>query len=108
MVQPLIARDLPCQFRGPACILVTDRAVPTSSQGTQPMKRQMLLLFAVLSLPALPVVAQEAETEDSVPAQSGALPLDEIRTFTAVFAKVKSDYVEDVDRDGPSFPAVIE
>ncbi|MBI1732527.1 MAG: S41 family peptidase [Gammaproteobacteria bacterium] len=41
--------------------------------------------------------AQEPDAEESVPAQPGALPLDEIRTFTAVFAKVKSDYVEAVD-----------
>jgi carboxyl-terminal processing protease len=36
-------------------------------------------------------------TTESAPAQAVTLPLDEIRTFTAVFAKVKSDYVEDVD-----------
>ncbi len=30
------------------------------------------------------------------PGDSGGLPLDEIRTFTEVFAKIKSDYVEEV------------
>lgn len=63
------------------------------------MNRQLLLLLAALSLSFLSVAsgAQEEDTGESVPAQSGALPLDEIRTFTAVFAKVKSDYVEPVD-----------
>ena len=36
-----------------------------------------------------------ANTEES--AESDTLPLDELRTFTEVFAKVKSDYVEPID-----------
>ncbi len=35
-----------------------------------------------------------AERHDSA---SGALPLEELRTFTEVYSKIKSDYVEDVD-----------
>lgn len=73
------------------------------------MKQQTALLLAALSLFGIHALAQEAgdpaeapaeiapEDAASVPAQPGALPLDEIRTFTAVFAKVKSDYVEEVD-----------
>ncbi|MFQ6021356.1 MAG: S41 family peptidase [Acidiferrobacterales bacterium] len=33
---------------------------------------------------------------DAAKAGAGALPLDELRTFTEVFSKIKSDYVEDV------------
>ncbi len=71
------------------------------------MKRHIALLLAVLSLllaatgaraqDATSQAAPEPDASESVPAQTGALPLDEIRTFTAVFAKVKSDYVEGVD-----------
>ncbi|MDH3672262.1 MAG: S41 family peptidase [Gammaproteobacteria bacterium] len=35
-----------------------------------------------------------AERDNS---SSGALPLEELRTFTEVYSKIKSDYVEDVD-----------
>jgi len=54
--------------------------------------------------PCLPVVAfalslvttgTYAETPDTLSTE-GKLPLDEIRTFTEVFAKIKKDYVEDV------------
>jgi carboxyl-terminal processing protease len=55
------------------------------------------LLIPLLSFLVFPAFAQQEESGESVPAQEGALPLDEIRTFTAVFAKVKSDYVEAVD-----------
>lgn len=71
------------------------------------MKRHIALLLAALSLFCAGAAAQEPtpatepgpgpDAAESVPAQTGALPLDEIRTFTAVFAKVKSDYVESVD-----------
>jgi len=73
------------------------------------MKR--LYLFAIMFAWVFtwgwrPVVAQEnpepaTPTGDAQPAteqvQAEELPLDEIRTFTEVFAKVKHDYVESVD-----------
>ena len=63
------------------------------------MNLQFLLRLTALSLVFLTVSApaQETDNQESVPAQPGALPLDEIRTFTSVFAKLKSDYVEAVD-----------
>lgn len=38
-----------------------------------------------------------AENSDVKDADSSALPLDELRSFTEVFAKIKNDYVEEVD-----------
>ncbi len=63
------------------------------------MNCQFPLRLVALSLLCLSVstFAQETEPDEPVPAQTGALPLDEIRTFTSVFAKLKSDYVEEVD-----------
>jgi len=34
---------------------------------------------------------------ETKPSEPEALPLDELRTFTEIFAKIKSDYVEQVD-----------
>ncbi len=93
--------NAPCHRRGPACILAGTVTPTFPVQGTHTMNRYLLLRFAALSLFCLSTSAPAQETdleqEDSVPAQSGTLPLDEIRTFTSVFAKVKSDYVEGVD-----------
>jgi carboxyl-terminal processing protease len=65
------------------------------------MNHPFVLRLAALFLLCLSISAPARETDtqqqEAVPAQSGALPLDEIRTFTAVFAKIKSDYVEEVD-----------
>ena len=41
--------------------------------------------------------ADTANDSDSAGVAAEALPLDELRTFTEVFAKVKNDYVEGVD-----------
>jgi carboxyl-terminal processing protease len=57
------------------------------------IRLSLLLAFALAS----PVQAQEAPAETARPGSNEELPLDEIRTFTEVFAKVKNDYVEEVD-----------
>lgn len=41
--------------------------------------------------------ADDAAAEVAIEAGAEPLPLDDLRTFTEVFAKIKSDYVEDVD-----------
>lgn len=51
-----------------------------------------LFICLLLLLVGAQVVTGEAE-----PPQLEALPLDEIRTFTEVFAKIKSDYVQPVE-----------
>ncbi len=53
----------------------------------------MFLLLTLLGL-QLAIGQNEAETQ---PAAPEGLPLDELRTFTEVFAKIKNDYVEPVD-----------
>lgn len=50
-----------------------------------------LLMFISVSFATANTEENKAEKKDST------LPLDEIRTFTEVFAKVKSDYVESID-----------
>lgn len=52
-------------------------------------------LFLVTFMLALMLNASFANTEEANEADT--LPLDELRTFTEVFAKVKNDYVETVD-----------
>ena len=66
--------------------------------------RFSLLLSPMLVFGHQPVLAQEPTeapevAEEQVQQQTPVeeLPLDEIRTFTEVFAKVKNDYVEGVD-----------
>jgi carboxyl-terminal processing protease len=65
--------------------------------------RFSLLLTLWLAAGGLPALGQEApETADNTgetqpEAAAEELPLDEIRTFTEVFAKVKNDYVEGVN-----------
>lgn len=51
----------------------------------------LLLVFGV----QIAVSQNEIEEQANVPAEG--LPLDELRTFTEVFAKIKNDYVESVD-----------
>jgi carboxyl-terminal processing protease len=51
---------------------------------------RITLLLSIFS-----VSAAIANTEDST--DNDTLPLDELRTFTEVFAKVKNDYVETID-----------
>lgn len=55
----------------------------------------ILVLGIVLGAVAVPSLDVHAEKEASAPADR--LPLDDLRTFTEVFAKIKSDYVEAVD-----------
>ncbi|MEO1925595.1 MAG: PDZ domain-containing protein, partial [Gammaproteobacteria bacterium] len=52
-----------------------------------------LIITFLLSIFSVSVVT--ANTEENTDLQS--LPLEEIRTFTEVFAKIKHDYVESVD-----------
>ena len=54
------------------------------------------LLFLILAAAPLAAGAESQDT-DSAAVSNGTIPLDEIRTFTEVFAKVKNDYVETVD-----------
>lgn len=60
--------------------------------------KNSLLFLALLFSPGYAVTQEEA-VEPPVPSSTAAepLPLDEIRTFTEVFAKVKNDYVEAVN-----------
>ena len=66
------------------------------------MPRNVIFLISALLLIHVPVYSQEAEKTET-PAVSDelsdidTLPLDELRTFTEVFAKIKSDYVEEID-----------
>jgi carboxyl-terminal processing protease len=56
-------------------------------------KMKNLLMACLLSI--FSASAAIANTEEN--AESDTLPLDELRTFTEVFAKVKNDYVESID-----------
>ncbi len=56
-----------------------------------------IAFISILVISLLPRVGW-AEGPDSIPADNAsALPLDELRTFTEIFAKIKNDYVEEVD-----------
>lgn len=62
----------------------------------------LLTVFSITYAPAQDDTDQTQENtdqaqDDTGQAQEGTLPLDEIRTLTEVFAKVKNDYVEPVD-----------
>ena len=68
--------------------------------------RFSLVLSPLLLVGYQPVFAQETteipevveeQSQEQVPVPAEELPLDEIRTFTEVFAKVKNDYVEGVN-----------
>ena len=61
-----------------------------------PSKLKVCLLLLLFS--AAPAMARaESQDSDSSTSADETIPLDEIRTFTEVFAKVKNDYVETVD-----------
>jgi len=65
-------------------------------------KRNLLVLFIGIVLGVSIAIgrgvwAEHSATADSSAAADRAIPLDELRTFTDVFAKIKSDYVEEVD-----------
>jgi carboxyl-terminal processing protease len=58
--------------------------------------RNFFIILLLFGFGAQIAVSQnEAENQDNVPDES--LPLDELRTFTEVFGKIKNDYVEPVD-----------
>ncbi len=52
-------------------------------------------VFPIAALIIIPTFNTFANTEEEN--KVGTLPLDELRTFTEVFAKVKNDYVETID-----------
>ncbi len=58
------------------------------------MYKMRNLLFTII-ISTCSVSIASANTEES--ADNDTLPLDELRTFTEVFAKVKNDYVETID-----------
>ena len=65
-------------------------------------KRNLLVLFIGIVLGVSIAIghgvwAEHGADADSSAAADTAIPLDELRTFTDVFAKIKSDYVEEVD-----------
>lgn len=55
-----------------------------------------LIIFLLLGL-GVQIAVSQNETEERVNVPAEGLPLDELRTFTEVFAKIKNDYVEPVD-----------
>jgi carboxyl-terminal processing protease len=60
-------------------------------------KIERLLLFVVLLGFGVQLAIGQSESITTTSATNEALPLNEIRTFTEVFAKVKKDYVVTVD-----------
>ncbi len=56
-----------------------------------------IFMLIVLSALATDFVAAQSDDNEFSETSAEELPLDEIRTFTEVFAKVKNDYVEDID-----------
>lgn len=56
-------------------------------------KIKTLIITFLLSIFTVSIAV--ANTEESI--DDNTLPLDELRTFTEVFAKIKSDYVESID-----------
>ena len=62
------------------------------------IQRSVFLLLLSLALsPPFSAVADEAAATKGKSAAQEPLPLDELRTFTEVFTKVKNDYVEPID-----------
>ncbi|MGB1801049.1 MAG: S41 family peptidase [Gammaproteobacteria bacterium] len=55
------------------------------------------LIFTFLLMTFSVSLAIANTEENKVEDKDGTLPLDELRTFTEVFAKIKSDYVETID-----------
>lgn len=54
-------------------------------------------LFTALLLLGLQLAIGQNENDSEQPVEPQGLPLDELRTFTEVFSKIKNDYVEEVD-----------
>lgn len=59
--------------------------------------RYTLILLVGVVIGASLGVSQGALADRAGPGASAQLPLDELRTFTEVFARIKNDYVEPVD-----------
>jgi len=58
--------------------------------------RKFFIILLLLGFGAQISVSQnEPESQENAPVEG--LPIDELRTFTEVFAKIKNDYVEPVD-----------
>ena len=58
--------------------------------------RNFFIILLLLGFGAQIAVSQnKAESQENAPIEG--LPLDELRTFTEVFAKIKNDYVEPVN-----------
>ncbi|MEX2524911.1 MAG: S41 family peptidase [Gammaproteobacteria bacterium] len=55
------------------------------------------ILFFALALPAALPAQEKADDNPPSAVDGQALPLDELRTFTEVFTKIKNDYVESID-----------
>ena len=56
-----------------------------------------IFLAATFVFSSTALFAQEAEPEESSVEAAEALPLDELKTFTQVFVKIKNDYVQEVN-----------
>ncbi len=63
--------------------------------GMKITSRQISLVFLGLCL-GLVLAATHGVWAERKPSQQGALPLDDIRSFTEVFGKIKENYVEEV------------
>jgi len=66
------------------------------------MRRSDLLALTLLPwlIPGLPAPGAATDETAVAQTQAEALPLDDLRTFTEVFAKIKADYVEQIsDRE---------
>ena len=60
-------------------------------------KLKLIIIGLILSVAQVHFVYANTDTDSDADTELGTLPLDELRTFTEVFAKVKNDYVESVD-----------
>jgi carboxyl-terminal processing protease len=59
--------------------------------------KNLIFTFLLLIFSATFAIANTEENTAEADTENDTLPLDELRTFTEVFAKVKSDYVEPID-----------
>ena len=60
-------------------------------------KRNFLVLFLGVVLGVSIAIGHGVGADRNAAPAESAIPLDELRAFTDVFSKIKSDYVEDVD-----------
>ncbi len=74
------------------------RALAMRIAGGRAAQRSALYALALaLLLPGLPAHSEADPPAPATATADDALPLDAIRTFTDVFARIKADYVEQVD-----------